>query len=89
LHCSRLTTPFPPGYEEALYSNLAIRLAADGFGELTPALAALANESLGRIKGANLFPVKDEVRSRNSPHLIAQWTSTQATNANSATSQRK
>jgi hypothetical protein len=49
---------FPPGYEEALYSNLAIRLSADGFGDVSPALAALAAESLGRLKSANIFPVK-------------------------------
>src|SRR3990167_6301612 len=48
------TVTYPPGYEEAFVSNLAVRLAADGLGQLTEAVAIIARESLARIKSVNM-----------------------------------
>lgn len=55
-----LTTdvPFPPGYQEALRYNLAMRLIAEYPGDYNPLMAEvtgkLAVESLARIKSMNL-----------------------------------
>ena len=45
---------FAPGYEEAFISNLAKRLVAGGFGQLTQVVADLARESLATIKPLNV-----------------------------------
>lgn len=44
---------FPPGYAEAIRYNLAIRLSAEFSAQVSPAVAQIATESLGRIKSAN------------------------------------
>ena len=45
---------YPPGYEEAFVSNLAIRLAAEGLGAARQEIIMLARESLARIKTRNV-----------------------------------
>ena len=48
---------FPHGYKEAIKYNLAVRLAAENFGDLTTALAAIAVESKALIQISNIKPV--------------------------------
>ena len=45
---------FPPGYERAFVSNLAVELAAEGMGILNQATALIAKESLVTIKLRNV-----------------------------------
>lgn len=45
---------FPDGYDEMLKYNLAVRLAAEGFGNLTPAAAGLAMETKANVKRAHV-----------------------------------
>lgn len=48
---------FPPGYQEAIRHNLAIRLAPE-YGKPTPSeVAAIAGASLAQIKRTNVKPV--------------------------------
>lgn len=47
---------FPPGYAEAIKSNLAARLTGNGFGELTPTLEAIALSSKALIQTMNSEP---------------------------------
>lgn len=44
---------FPPGYAEAFRYNLAVRLSAEFDAELPPSVAAIAMDSLARIKTMN------------------------------------
>lgn len=44
---------FPPGYAEAFRYNLAVRLSAEFAAPLPPSVAAIAIESLARIKSMN------------------------------------
>jgi hypothetical protein len=44
---------FPPGYYEALVYNLAVRMAIEWPGELTPQLTAAAGQALATIKTMN------------------------------------
>lgn len=44
----------PPGYEEALRTNLAVRLSPRYGREVMPALAQMANESKAQIKRTNM-----------------------------------
>jgi hypothetical protein len=56
---------FPPGYNSAIWKNLAIELNAAGFGGIvTPFLAQGAKESKKLIKRLNIKPV-EEVRFDN------------------------
>lgn len=48
---------FPPGYLEAIKYNLALRIAAEWPGNISPAAIALAGSSLARIKAANITPI--------------------------------
>jgi hypothetical protein len=47
----------PPGYAEAIEYNLAVRLASEFGGSVTPLIAASAVQSLANIKAANVQPV--------------------------------
>ncbi len=49
---------FPPGYYEAIYLNLAVRLQTPKWGieQTSPSLMALANQSRARIQGLNMAP---------------------------------
>lgn len=55
-----LSTPFsfPPGYYEAIYQNLALRLSTPEWGIDSPSASVqqLANESRGRIQSLNMNP---------------------------------
>jgi hypothetical protein len=49
---------FPPGYQEAIKYNFAIRLAAEWPGNLSPATPVLAAQALANIKSMNAPVVK-------------------------------
>lgn len=50
------TFTFPPGYQEAIRHNLAVRLAPE-YGKQTPAeVAAIAGDALAQIKRKNIKP---------------------------------
>lgn len=52
------TIEFPPGYQEAIESNLAVRLAARTPGaQLAPGMEEIARTSFMRIKNANNRPL--------------------------------
>lgn len=67
---STLTTAlsFPPGYQEAIKFNLAIRLAPEYGRQVPDAIAAIAMESKANIKRMNIKPyylqVDDALRSK-------------------------
>lgn len=45
---------FPPGYIDAIKYNLAVRIAAEWPGNITPLAADLATKSMARIKAINV-----------------------------------
>lgn len=49
---------YPPGYEEAVKYNLAIRLAAEFDTPVLPEIARIADEALTAIKNRNLRPIE-------------------------------
>jgi len=58
-----LTTDFtfPPGYIEAIKYNLAVRIAAEWPGNISPTIAALAQDGIARIKTLNVPIAKQKM----------------------------
>lgn len=56
------TITLPPGWEEALAANLAIRLAPEYQIQVTPEVRLMAKESLGGIKRTNAAAQPKELR---------------------------
>lgn len=50
------TFTFPPGYQEAIRHNLAVRLAPEYGKQTPPEVAAIAGEALAQIKRKNIKP---------------------------------
>jgi hypothetical protein len=49
---------FPPGYIDAIKYNLAVRIAAEWPGNITPLAADLATKSMAKIKGLNVPEIR-------------------------------
>jgi len=59
---------FPPGYEEALIYNLAVRLAPEFGKTVTAEVATIANDSKANIKRMNERPLYLQVDAALMPH---------------------
>jgi hypothetical protein len=60
----------PPGYERAITFNLAVEISAEYNMKISPAVAAVAASSAGKIKRLNAPPVTSVLEVAYSP---AQW----------------
>lgn len=49
---------FPPGYIDAIKYSLAVRIAAEWPGSLSPGTALLAQQALARVKNRNVMEIK-------------------------------